>query len=159
MYCSREYQLTSGFNQQYEKSTPKIKISSLNLRYIRVRGEYRHETFMIDVVMIKEIIKIDIDQTVEIGEYHLVVEYSMDRIIKIALGLTRTIEMTSGEEIIKGIWDQIKITEGKIIEVDKEEIIKVIIMKELGVGLKKDSIKKTSEETTEVVVVDLYQVQ
>ena len=45
------------------------KISSLSLRYIRVREEDRQESFMIDVAMIREIIKIGIDETEEIGEY------------------------------------------------------------------------------------------
>ena len=39
---------------------------------------------MIDIIMIKEIIKLDIDQIVEIGQYHSVVAYNMDRIIEIA---------------------------------------------------------------------------
>ena len=43
-----------------------------NLRYIRGKEEDRHDIFMIDVALIKEIIKIGIDQTVEIGKYHLV---------------------------------------------------------------------------------------
>ena len=63
------------------------KISSLSLRYIRVREEDRLESFMIDLAMIREIIKIGIDQTVEIGEYYSVEEYNMDRITEIALGI------------------------------------------------------------------------
>ena len=51
-----------------------VKISSLSLRYNRVREEDRQETFMIGVIIIKEIINIDIDHIVEIGEYHSVVE-------------------------------------------------------------------------------------
>ena len=39
----------------------------------------------------------------EIEEYHSVVEYSMDRIIEIALGIIRTIEMLLEEEILEGI--------------------------------------------------------
>ena len=35
--------------------------------------------------MVKEIIKIAIDQTVELGEYHSVEEYNMDRVIEITL--------------------------------------------------------------------------
>ena len=57
-----------------------------------VRGEERQETFMIDIAMIKEITKISIEQTAEIGEYHSVEEYNMDRIIEIALGIIRIIE-------------------------------------------------------------------
>ena len=58
--------------------------SSLSLTYIRVREEDKHETFMIHIIMIKEIIKIDVDQIVEMGEYGSVVEYNMERIIEIA---------------------------------------------------------------------------
>ena len=46
---------------------------------------------MIDTAMIKEIIKIGIDQAVEIDEYCSVEEYSIDRIIEIGLGIIRTI--------------------------------------------------------------------
>ena len=47
---------------------------------------------MIGVIIIKEINKIDIDQTVMIEEYQSVVEYNMDRIIEIALSIIRTME-------------------------------------------------------------------
>ena len=79
------------------------KINSLSLRYIRLREEDRQEIFMIDVAMIREIIKIGIDQTVKIGEYHSVEEYSTDRIIDIALGIVRIIEMILGEKILGDI--------------------------------------------------------
>ena len=42
--------------------------------------------------------KIGIDQTVEIGEYCSVEEYNMDRIIEIALGIIKIIELILGEE-------------------------------------------------------------
>ena len=80
-----------------------VKISSLSLRYIRVREEDTQETFMIDVVMIIEIIKICIEQIVKIVEYCSVEEYNMDRIIEIALGIIRITEMISGDEILEGI--------------------------------------------------------
>ena len=67
--------------------------------------------------MIKEIIKIDIDQIVEIGEYHSVVEYNMDRIIEIVLGIIIAIEMILGEETLEGISDQTKIKEVVIEEI------------------------------------------
>ena len=44
--------------------------------------QFKHKIYQgkrIDVVMIKEIIKIGIDQTVELGEYHSVEEYNMDK--------------------------------------------------------------------------------
>ena len=63
---------------------------------------------MIYIIMIKEVINIYyiyiyIDQIVKIGEYHSVVEYNKDRIIEIVLGITRTIEIISGEDILEGI--------------------------------------------------------
>ena len=80
-----------------------IQLNGLSLRYIRVRDEDRQETFMIDAIMVKEIIKTDIDQVVEIEEWRLVVEYNMDKIIEIALGIIRTIGMILGKEILEGI--------------------------------------------------------
>ena len=54
--------------------------------------------------MVKEIIKIDIDQMVEIGEeFHLVVEYNTDKITEIDQGMIRTIEMSLEEKILEGI--------------------------------------------------------
>ena len=53
--------------------------------------------------MIKEIIKIGIDQIADIGEYCSVVEYNMDKIIELDIGIIKTIEMISGEELLKGI--------------------------------------------------------
>ena len=50
-----------------------------------------------------EIIKIDIDQMVEIGEFHLVVEYNVDKTIKIGQGIIRTIGLPLGEEISEEI--------------------------------------------------------
>ena len=58
---------------------------------------------MIKIIMIREIIKIDICQIVEIGEYHSVVEYNMDRIIRTDQGIIRTIEVTLEEEILEEI--------------------------------------------------------
>ena len=51
---------------------------------------------MIDVAMAREIIKIGIEQTVEIGEYPSVKEYNKGRIIEITLGIIRIIEMILG---------------------------------------------------------------
>ena len=48
--------------------------------------------------------------------------------------------------------------EDKIIEMDIEETIEKIIMKEVGVGLEKDGFQIMSEGMTEVVVVGLDQV-
>ena len=58
---------------------------------------------MIKIIMIREIIRIDIGHIVEIGEYHSVVKYNMDRIIKTDQGVIRTIEVILGEEILEKI--------------------------------------------------------
>ena len=111
------------------------KLNNLSQRYIKAKGEDRQEDFMI-VAMIREIIKIDIGQIVEIGEYHSVVEYNMDRIIGIDQGIIGIIQVIMEEEIC----DQIRIKEVNIIAVDTEEIIEMIIMKEVEVGLGLDNI-------------------
>ena len=54
---------------------------------------------MIGIIMVKEIIKIDIEQIVEIEELSLVVECNMDKIIVIALGILRFTEEELLEEI------------------------------------------------------------
>ena len=50
-----------------------------------------------------EIIQIDIDQIVEIREFHLVVEYNVDKITQIGEGINRTTGMTLEEVISKEI--------------------------------------------------------
>ena len=83
----------------------------------------------------------------------------MDRIIEIALGIITVIEMISGEELLGEMWDQIRIIEDKTIEISIEEIIEVIIIKEVGVSLEKDSFQIMPDGMTEVVVLGLDQVQ
>ena len=69
------------------------RISNLSLRYIEANGEDKHEISIIKI-MIREIIKIDIGQIEEIGEYCSVVEYNMNRITEADQGVIRTIEVT-----------------------------------------------------------------
>ena len=45
------------------------QIKQFNPKYVKAKGEDRQEIFTI-TAMVREIIKIDIDQVVEIGEYH-----------------------------------------------------------------------------------------
>ena len=91
---------------------------------------------MIKIIMIREIIKIDIGQIVETGEYCSVVEYNMDRIIETDQGIIRTIDVTLEKETLEKTFNpQIRIIEVKILEVDTEGITEVIIMKEAGVDL------------------------
>ena len=117
------------------------KISSLSLRYIRVREEDRQESFTTDVAMIREIIKIGIDKTVEIGEYHSVEEYNMDRIIEIALGIIRVIEIILGEEILVEMLYPIRIIGDKTKRDGYRKIIQAIIMKEEGVVIRTGTAK------------------
>ena len=55
------------------------RISSLTLRYIKANEEDKQEVSTIKI-MIREIIKIDIDQIVEIEVYHSVVGCNMEKI-------------------------------------------------------------------------------
>ena len=48
---------------------------------------------------VTEIIQIDIDQIVEIGKFHLVAEYNVDKITQIGQGMNRAIGMTLEEDI------------------------------------------------------------
>ena len=93
--------------------------------------------------MIREIIKIDTGQIVEIRDYCSGVEYNMDRIIETDQGIFRTIEVTLEKEIL---------------EVDTEGVTEVIIMKEAGVYLGIDGTQMIPEQMIEVVV-GLYPVQ
>ena len=105
-------------------------------------------------IMVRGIIKIDIGQIVETEEYHMVVEYSKDRITETDQGTIRIIEVILEE----GICDQIRIIEIKTIEVDIEEIIEAIIMKEVETGLGRDSIQIIPEGMIGLVVgLDLVQ--
>ena len=64
------------------------KLSNLGQRYIKAKGEDRQEIPII-AAMVGKIIKIDIGQIMEIGEYGSVVEYNMDRIIGTDQGTIR----------------------------------------------------------------------
>ena len=56
------------------------QVKQFKPKYIKVKGEGRQEISTI-AAMVREIVKIDIGQIVEIGEYYSVVECNMDRII------------------------------------------------------------------------------
>ena len=83
--------------------------------------------------MIRVIIRIGIDQTVEIGEHHSEVKVSTDRPIEEGHNMLIPIEMILEENIL----EEHKIIEVKILEV----IIEMITLEEVGVGLGKDSIQ------------------
>ena len=63
--------------------------------------------------------------------------------------------MILGEEILEAMGGCIKIktSEDQLIEVDIEEIIKVIIMREVGVRLGNGHTQAMFEEMTEVIVI------
>ena len=68
------------------------KLNNLSQRYIKAKEEDSQEDFTI-ITMIREIIKIDICQIMEIREYHSVVEYNVHRLIEIDQGIIRTREV------------------------------------------------------------------
>ena len=127
------------------------RTKSSNQRYIKTNGEDSQEIFMIEIIMIREIIKIDIGQIAEIEEYQAEVEASMDKIIEEDCITLIIIEMAIGGTIS----EVSKIKEVKSSEVLTEGIIEMIILEEVET----DNIQVISEEMTEVVVVSLDQVQ
>ena len=77
--------------------------------------------------MIKETIRIGIDQIAEIEESNLVVEYSRDKIREVDLGMNKTIGMAIGEEILEVMQEciRVRILGDRTIEVVAEEIIEM----------------------------------
>ena len=71
------------------------KLNNLSQKYFKAKGEDRQEISMI-TTMVRKIIKIDISQIMEIGEYCLVAEYNMDRTTETEQSIIRIKEMTSG---------------------------------------------------------------
>ena len=105
--------------------------------------------------MIRAIIRIDIDQIREIGEWHLEVEVSTDRIIEEGCNIIIIIiEMILGEEFI----EECKIIEVNILEVDIEVTIEMKTLEEVEVDLEKDNIQVILEGMIEAVAVDQDQV-
>ena len=92
---------------------------------------------MTNIIMIKEIIRICIDQVAETGEF------SMDKITEVDQGINKAIGTILGEETLEVMQEctKIKVLEDIIIEVDIEETIGMKIMKEVGVGLEKGNIE------------------
>ena len=121
------------------------KTNSSNLRSFKAKEEDRQEFCMTNVIMIRDIFRIGIDQVVEIGEFHLLVEFSVDKIIEIDQGMNKAIGMMLEWEVLEEMWECIKTRtlEDRIIEVDIEETIGMKIMKEVGVWLEKGNIKVT----------------
>ena len=114
----------------------------------------RVEIFMINIIMIEEIIKIGIDQISKIEEFSLVVEFSMDK-IEVDLGMNKITGMIIGEDTLEVTSEGIKNLEDSIIQEDIEEIIgmKIITEKVVGVGLEKDHIQIIIAEGKKGIVV------
>ena len=74
------------------------KINNFSQKYITATGEDRQEISSI-TAMVRKIIKIDIGQKVERGEYHSVVKYNMGRIIGADQGIIRTAEVILGRKL------------------------------------------------------------
>ena len=100
--------------------------------------------------MTREIIKIDINQIAEKEGHHTGVEISMEKVIEEDCIMWITIEMIIQETIL-GIC--------KIIEVDTEGIIEMLIMEKVRVGLGTHNIQIKSVGIAEVVVIHVDQVQ
>ena len=101
---------------------------------------------MIHVIITEEIIKIDIDQIAETGEFSLEDKVEVDQ------GMNRIIGMIIGEEILEVMQECITILKDRK-EEENEEFTgtRIIIEKEVGVGLEKDHFQGMLilEETTE----------
>ena len=98
--------------------------------------------------MIRVIIRIYINQIVQIGKHDSEVEFSMDRIIDEGPNMLIIIEMTLGEKIL----EEHKIIEVRILEVDIEVIIVMTTLEEEEVGLGKDNIQVILDVMIEAVV-------
>ena len=96
-------------------------------------------------MMTREIIRIDIDQIVEIGEFYLVVEFSVDKILEIDWDMNRIIGMILGQVILEVMWECIiiiiRIIEDRIKEVNIEKTIGMKIIEEIEVGPEKDDFQ------------------
>ena len=104
--------------------------------------------------MIRIDTKIGIDQTVAIGECHLEVELSMDKIFEEGCSMIKIIEVILG----KAILEECKIIEFKILEVGIEVTLGTLTLEEVEVGIEKDSTQATLGEMREAAV-DQDQVQ
>ena len=94
------------------------------------------------------------NQLVEIGECHIEVELSTDRIIGEGCNMLTIIEVTLGEEIL----EEWKIIEVKMLELDIEVTIEMKILEEVEVGPEKYNIQVILEGMIEAAVIDQDQI-
>ena len=90
-----------------------------------------------------------------IAEHHSKVEVSMDRFIEEDCNMFIPKEMILGEKIL----EEHKIIEVRILDMDIEVIIEMIILEKVEVGLGKDNIQVILRGMIEAVAVGLDQVQ
>ena len=142
------------WGEEQQLAFEEIKCRLVKLPVLHLLDNNNQEISTIKIIMIREMIKIDIGQIVEIEEHQTEVEVSMDRIIEEDHIILITIEM-----ILKEIISEIcKIIEVRILEVDTERIIEMIISEEIGVDLGTDNIQVILEGMIEEIV-GLDQVQ
>ena len=94
----------------------KLHMLTSMMSKLAAQGNNQNKQFKPNIYQgkIRVIIRISIGQIVEIGEHHLEVEVSMDRIIEECHNMLILIEMTLGEQIL----EECKIKEVKLLEVD-----------------------------------------
>ena len=107
--------LTAHDENPYKQFKPK---------YTKESREDNQEISMIEIIMTRKIIKIDIDQIAEIEGQHTEVEISIERDIEEDCAISITIEII--EETLSEICNIIEVN---ILEVDIEGIIEMIIWK------------------------------
>ena len=75
--------------------------NSSGLRCFKANEEDKQEMSMTNAIIIKETIRRDIDQIVDIEESNLKVEQSTNKIIEVGQGMNKTTGMTIGQEILE----------------------------------------------------------
>ena len=77
--------------------------NSSSLKYIKAKEGDRQEISKTNIIMTKETIRIGIDQTVEIEEFHSVIGYNVDDITYINQSRSEIVEMTPEEVTLEVI--------------------------------------------------------
>ena len=109
-----------------------VRAHHLNPKYINVKGEDK-----LEIIIIKIDIKVGTEQTVVIGECHIEVQLSMDKSTEEGCSMMQIIEVILGKEIL----EEYKIREVRILEMDIEITLGMIILEEVEVGIERDVIQ------------------
>ena len=99
---------------------------------------YQGKEDKLEIIITKIDIKVGIDKTVMIGECHIEVEVSMDKITEEVCDMIKIIEVILGKEIL----EECKIIEVRTLEMDIEVALGTIILEEVEVGLEKNSTQE-----------------